>query len=516
MGKIYIPHHLGFNGVVMRFRRAKFSFLVMCLIFFTQAYAVGDVLVRGDLSTFNIVKDGVPEVLIVVGKDAAASDVIAATDIGVMVGNLAFKKESFMPRITGEKMVTELAVSARSSGRTNNQVMAGFTVKYPELPTLAKDRITTSDTGTDYEVDEAVYLNAYQATDDYIRIEPGFLNYSVMFYTSDNHTKTAVPELEGIEFPFLGKTLVLGDIDKSKNEILVGEEAIDDWVREGDLLSVDGYTIQVISVSSSAPQRIAIRILKEGVILQDNIVIESGDGIEYENMWIEFHGGFLTAQESGEQQNLGKLRVLKDVMELEDDEFYPLDEKFKVKLEFGNATTVKEITLVNSEEIYKRSKVYGPISAHGTPYFTVEYDDDDELWYVIQDSWKTSELQKGEVLEVGGARTTINEVKYTVEKTTVEKRVPVDKLIARVDSEVTEDDKKEYNIILVGGPIVNELVSELEAKGKLTVDYTKLGAGNGAIEVIHDAFSQNKDALIVAGSDRVGTMYAAKKLIESI
>ena len=79
---------------------------------------------------------------------------------------------------------------------------------------------------------------------------------------------------------------------------------------------------------------------------------------------------------------------------------------------------------------------------------------------------------------------------------------------------VTEDEAdKTKNLVLVGGPVANKLVAELVNAGKSKVDWYE---SEGDIEVIEDAFTEGKVAIIVAGKDRDATRKAAEMLAEAL
>ena len=79
---------------------------------------------------------------------------------------------------------------------------------------------------------------------------------------------------------------------------------------------------------------------------------------------------------------------------------------------------------------------------------------------------------------------------------------------------VTEDEAdKNMNLILVGGPVANTLVSDLVNAGKSKVDWHN---SEGDIEVIKDAFKVGKYAIIVAGKDRDATRAAAEALADAL
>ncbi|MEM5868495.1 MAG: S-layer protein [Candidatus Aenigmatarchaeota archaeon] len=101
--------------------------------------------------------------------------------------------------------------------------------------------------------------------------------------------------------------------------------------------------------------------------------------------------------------------------------------------------------------------------------------------------------------------------------------VPVTTALAKLDSEVTQADRNEKHLILVGGPCANALVAELAAAGKfnyegapLTCDAwnarTYAGDVFGLIQLVDNAFATGKVALVVAGSRAEQTRWATSIL----
>ena len=91
---------------------------------------------------------------------------------------------------------------------------------------------------------------------------------------------------------------------------------------------------------------------------------------------------------------------------------------------------------------------------------------------------------------------------------------PVKVAIAKLDSEVTDADKQNKDMILVGGTTVNSLVRELADNSKLDEAWDanasawKLTSGEAIIKLVDDAFAQGKVALVVAGTDAADTAAA--------
>ncbi len=85
--------------------------------------------------------------------------------------------------------------------------------------------------------------------------------------------------------------------------------------------------------------------------------------------------------------------------------------------------------------------------------------------------------------------------------TTVKEATPIKTAVAKLDSEVGTTEKSTKSLILVGGPAVNTLVTELAAANK-TKDvqwYRDNGKGTALVDLVSDAFATGKAALVVAG-----------------
>lgn len=92
--------------------------------------------------------------------------------------------------------------------------------------------------------------------------------------------------------------------------------------------------------------------------------------------------------------------------------------------------------------------------------------------------------------------------------------VPIKTSIAKLDTEVTSADETNKNLILVGGPAVNQLVAQLAAanKTRAVTFYRSQGAGYALIDHVADAFASGKVALVVAGYEGSDTRTVADKL----
>lgn len=84
--------------------------------------------------------------------------------------------------------------------------------------------------------------------------------------------------------------------------------------------------------------------------------------------------------------------------------------------------------------------------------------------------------------------------------------------MAMLDSEVTDQTKSNNHLILVGGPAVNQLVADLATAGDTWTqdEWQNQHDGEALLQVVEDAFVQDRHALIVAGHSAEDTRVAAE------
>ncbi len=80
------------------------------------------------------------------------------------------------------------------------------------------------------------------------------------------------------------------------------------------------------------------------------------------------------------------------------------------------------------------------------------------------------------------------------------------------DEEVTQEDKQNYNLILVGGPVANKITNEIIGKMDIQVSNYNPGWEKGVINRVDNAFGTGTDVIVIAGSDREGTDISARAL----
>ncbi len=82
------------------------------------------------------------------------------------------------------------------------------------------------------------------------------------------------------------------------------------------------------------------------------------------------------------------------------------------------------------------------------------------------------------------------------------------------DTAVTEDTYSRYHMIVVGGPVINKISASILNKMPIIVSNANPGWGKGTLQYIKDPFGKGKNIILVAGSDRDGTMKAGNVLID--
>ncbi|MFB6203524.1 MAG: S-layer protein, partial [Candidatus Nanohaloarchaea archaeon] len=81
---------------------------------------------------------------------------------------------------------------------------------------------------------------------------------------------------------------------------------------------------------------------------------------------------------------------------------------------------------------------------------------------------------------------------------------------AALDSEVSQGERQSQDLILVGGPAVNDLTQQLAQAGKTwTQDQYQANPDVGILDLVNDAFAQGEHALVVAGAQAEDTTAAA-------
>ncbi len=152
-----------------------------------------------------------------------------------------------------------------------------------------------------------------------------------------------------------------------------------------------------------------------------------------------------------------------------------------------------EVALGSDSNVQWAVDRYGTFVQHGTS-------SQDKVWLYYPDLQVTANIAVlGKDSTIGGGTATGGG--------TVRSATPIKTSIAKLDSEVTSADKANKNLILVGGPAVNSMVKELADAGKTwaTSKYVQEGAGTAILNLVADAFTSGKSALVVAGHSKADT-----------
>ena len=116
--------------------------------------------------------------------------------------------------------------------------------------------------------------------------------------------------------------------------------------------------------------------------------------------------------------------------------------------------------------------------------------------------------------DTDGAKITINQTTIdTAQTITYTKSVAIDPIeLIKLDIEINTASMTK-NLVLIGGPVYNSIVSDLTTMGASTVDWY---SSPGEWEWIADPFGRGYDVLIVAGANREETRLAAQQLVSQL
>jgi hypothetical protein len=166
-----------------------------------------------------------------------------------------------------------------------------------------------------------------------------------------------------------------------------------------------------------------------------------------------------------------------------------------------------------------------PFFEDGTASWDLEIEKRGDLGYILVkvcDPFDIHCLQPGDIIygprhltriEVKEITDTYVEFSFqfmrVLERETGEKRVVEPSSLVYLARDVTQEELKYKNLVLIGGPEANAYTQRLVEAGISQVPWS---ASRGEWELIEGAFGYGKDVLIVAGKDREATKFAARKL----
>ncbi|AXI25477.1 S-layer protein [Methanofervidicoccus sp. A16] len=315
----------------------------------------------GDVEGFmkNVVKDGQPNVEIVVGSKAAAMDVVSAADIAAKIGSMCYKDATIEdgsvclkftvsadtetsdkltpnPNFGQDEYMLILTTPKRSyteSLRNNNNIdtlknLVGdkgdlIDNKIARLSTLITDSdADPDDIGKNDDIKKAdtiEFLLAAVKNDSStgFTIEKNGLAYgTLMFKDGKKDTQNLQALCIGMEMPFLGEIYRIVDIDE--DVIYLGKEAYSGNVKEGSTIDVgNGYQVKVESVLQpvvgGTDSEVTIKVIKDG-----EVVTSKSQKVPFEFVYKDI--GVIvydTYKDISETYGYASLIITKDVKEYE-------------------------------------------------------------------------------------------------------------------------------------------------------------------------------------------------------
>ena len=527
----------------------------------------------GDVSAFmkDAVKDGQPNVNIVVGENAATSDVVSASDIAAKIGSMCYKTG------TVEDGSAEIKVSADAKSDDidlwDNEDVADGTkaitmvtsadsdyskafvadvadlVKDGKLLKMTKNAtVDLGDLSTLTEVEDIDPLDWYDDDDHNAAefligtltpenskdnfndakasadVDKNDLFWAAFNINDSEDSLTKSPAIkEGQLIPLLGQTKVLVKADEEDEILYLGDEAYSGVLKDGESFDVgNGYSVKINSVlkdsyNGSTIYKVDVAILKDGTKVE-SMFETAPDSLVYKDVGVHIQKAWTDV---GEDYGYAELVITKNTQAIELGEEPIKDwEAWAVARDGTKLALSDEFDKDDAGKLSYGSDVIGI----ALKYVGDDEEDIDSDEKVSIAGYVDLEFDKDDdelnifysmdksmevTLDVGQKVKVLNaEVKLNDLKASAQEVMPVTAPIAKLDSEVTLD-TADKNLILVGGPVVNKLAEALQTAGKITIDNTS----PATLAVVGDAANGN-DVLVVAGGDRDATRAAALDLIK--
>ncbi len=168
--------------------------------------------------------------------------------------------------------------------------------------------------------------------------------------------------------------------------------------------------------------------------------------------------------------------------------------------------TWSRVNLESNDDVYVSYNDYGTYASEDTgDTGTVEL-----MYPSDQSTLGTAFTGAGDGLARSASGTQQARFEYRgVKNNRIRGRLPA---FASMDTEITDQQRTSRNMILVGGPAVNQLVADLAAQNDAvwTQDQWQDREGEAVLQMVEDAFSEGTNALIVAGHSAEDTVRAAR------
>ncbi|HII58989.1 TPA: S-layer protein [Methanocaldococcus jannaschii] len=514
-----------------------------------------------------LVKDGQPNCYVVVGADAPSTmDVVSAADIAAKIGSLCYKEgtvedgsaditvhaeansddfdlkkdwnNSAMPANAyalfvaasdgdySEKFENDTGKpSFMDNGVLGDADKINKTVDLGDIATMMKvDDVDPSDWyDSDDDAGEIVMVELKNDTSDGFTVYKKNMLYGTLVYKDDeeNFANTTKME-EGMRIPFLGKEMVVVDIDKDDDAIYLGTPVYDGIIKEGETYDLgNGYQVKIkailkTTVNNTDVYKVDVQILKDGKVVAEKydkapLELEYKDdvGVTVHKAWENVGGDYGYAE----------LVISKDLKKLELDEEYVTDWKaYAVLNDNGTMKLEDDLNDNNVDKVvgialrYDGDKLDDLDSGDEVDildYVKFKLDDEDSndklKVYFSMDKDVDATLNIGEKVKALNAEVKLKDIKANAVEP-----VSLTAPIAKLDTEVSLD-TADKNLVLVGGPVANKLTKELVDAGKLALDNNS----PATIALIPDA-ANGHDVIVVAGGDREKTREAALELIKNL
>ncbi|GBF36204.1 S-layer protein [Methanofervidicoccus abyssi] len=351
-----------------------------------------NVVTVGDIKEFmkNVVKDGEPNVDIVVGSKAAAMDVVSAADIAAKIGSMCYKdvsiedgsadlcldtsadttlsddlndvykndngnyflifttpKRSYTDNL-GDADILDNLVDDKANVTTGSKVQ-----KLPRLSTLIRDTdADPDDVSSDHSADAMEFLLASvkRVDKDNYEIDKGDLVYGALMFKDGKYTVDELQPLYiGMEIPLLGENYRIVDVDDNDKKIYLGKEAYSGNMEEGETYDLgNGYQVKIESVLQTVNNnevKVNVEIIKDG-----KVVATKDDSIpfvlRYKDIGVIVYNAYKNIAET---EGYASVIITKDVKEYELGKEFVNDWKLYAITREGNSTVGYSLKLVDND-----------------------------------------------------------------------------------------------------------------------------------------------------------------------
>ncbi|MBA2862820.1 S-layer protein [Methanococcus maripaludis] len=488
----------------------------------------------------DLVKNGNPDVYIVVGENSAALDVTSANQISAKIGTLTYSEIVIEEESTVEYQIIGKSESINLLDGTDKLDSTG-TEKSWILVTAADDSYSNyfnNDEGNSFsysgfseadqtkslgefgyllELDDMDPENHFESDDDateiiFTRIIDSNKNvnsqtfdigkdmvYASIIYPNQVSAFKLSKELkEGYEIPFLGDRYRIVKIDENEGIIYLGTPSYDGTIEQNEYISLGEYQVVLGEILESEDKySVQISVLRNGKIIKEHTEILSSDksfsfiaggiGVTVHDVWLN------SAADTG----YADITICKSILELELGEEYIDD--WEVRTVNNNGGTIDflktyEDSAVGIALVYTGSdveRIKDGDKLEIADYVKLVFDDEDDLDKMIAQYKAERTVTTG---STGG--------------TVITQSGKVPEVILDIEIELDEADK---NLILIGGPVANKLTEELQNDGKINIDNE-----SPATAILVEGAANGNDVLVVAGGDRYSTESAVLSIINLI